>query len=83
MTKHIFELIFIVLQGNLILASDVWSHGIDGMTDGRPLVVAHRGASGVRPAHSIEGYKVAIDSGKILPPKDYSGYFFKSQLDRS
>ena len=42
-----------------------WSHGIEGMEDGRPLILAHRGASGIRPGHSIESYKLAIDTGKI------------------
>ena len=43
--------------------NELWSHGIDGMEDGRPLVVAHKGASGVLPAHSVEAYQLAIDSG--------------------
>ena len=46
------------------LGNELWSHGIDGMEDGRPLVVAHKGASGVLPAHSVEAYQLAIDSGK-------------------
>jgi glycerophosphoryl diester phosphodiesterase len=29
----------------------------------RPLVIAHRGASGERPEHTIEGYKLAIKEG--------------------
>ena len=44
-------------------ANELWSHGIDGMEDGRPLIVAHKGASGVLPAHSVEAYQLAIDSG--------------------
>jgi len=43
--------------------NELWSHGIDGMEDGRPLVVAHKGASGVLPAHSVPAYQLAIDSG--------------------
>ncbi len=30
---------------------------------GRPLVIAHRGASGHRPEHTIEGYRLAIEQG--------------------
>jgi glycerophosphoryl diester phosphodiesterase len=29
----------------------------------RPLVIAHRGACGYRPEHTLEGYKLAIDMG--------------------
>jgi hypothetical protein len=28
-----------------------------------PLVIAHRGASGVRPEHTLEAYRLAIDHG--------------------
>jgi len=40
-----------------------FEHGIVGMPDGRPLNIAHRGASGVRPAHSIAAYELAISQG--------------------
>jgi glycerophosphoryl diester phosphodiesterase len=29
----------------------------------RPLVIAHRGASGHRPEHTLEGYALAIEMG--------------------
>jgi glycerophosphoryl diester phosphodiesterase len=30
---------------------------------GRPIVIAHRGASGYRPEHTLEGYRLAIQQG--------------------
>ncbi len=30
---------------------------------GEPIVIAHRGASGYRPEHTLEAYKLAIDMG--------------------
>lgn len=42
----------------------VWNHSIEGFEDvSRPLIIAHRGASGDRPAHSIEAYQLAIEHG--------------------
>ena len=41
-----------------------WNHSIEGFEDvSRPLIIAHRGASGDRPAHSIEAYQLAIEHG--------------------
>jgi len=40
-----------------------FDHQIDGLENGRPLIIAHRGSSGVRPAHSISGYELAIEHG--------------------
>ena len=54
---------FLLLFLECTFANELWSHGIDGMEDGRPLIVAHKGASGVLPAHSVEAYQLAIDSG--------------------
>ena len=54
---------FILFFWKCTFGNELWSHGIDGMEDGRPLVVAHKGASGVLPAHSVEAYQLAIDSG--------------------
>ena len=45
-------------------------------TSERPLVIAHRGASGERPEHTIGGYTLAIDQGAdviepdLVPTKD-------------
>lgn len=36
--------------------------GSDGR-DGRPIVIAHRGASGERPEHTLEAYRLAIEQG--------------------
>jgi glycerophosphoryl diester phosphodiesterase len=36
--------------------------GTDGR-DGRPVVIAHRGASGERPEHTLEAYRLAIEQG--------------------
>jgi len=36
--------------------------GSDGR-DGRPSVIAHRGASGERPEHTLEAYRLAIEQG--------------------
>ena len=32
----------------------------------RPLIIAHRGASGDRPAHSVEAYQLAIEHGRFF-----------------
>ena len=46
----------------------------DGMT--RPIVIAHRGASGLRPEHTLASYDLAIDAGAdfiepdLVPTKD-------------
>ena len=36
------------------------THGASG---GRPIVIAHRGASGERPEHTLEAYRLAIEQG--------------------
>jgi len=36
---------------------------LDLLQSTKPLVVAHRGACGVRPAHTLEAYHVAIQQG--------------------
>jgi glycerophosphoryl diester phosphodiesterase len=35
----------------------------DGPPTARPIVIAHRGASGERPEHTLEAYRLAIDQG--------------------
>ena len=37
--------------------------GMAAMAPPRPLVIAHRGASGHRPEHTIEAYRLAVDMG--------------------
>ena len=66
---------FILFFWECTFGNELWSHGIDGMEDGRPLIVAHKGASGVLPAHSVEAYQLAIDSGNHWELK-------KSSMDR-
>ena len=47
-----------------------------GSGGGRPIVIAHRGASGERPEHTIEAYRLAIEQGAdfvepdLVPTKD-------------
>ena len=35
-----------------------FNHGLKGITTTKPLVIAHRGASGVYPEHTIPAYQV-------------------------
>jgi glycerophosphoryl diester phosphodiesterase len=44
----------------LMAAGIAW--GTEGR-EGRPIVIAHRGASGERPEHTLEGYRRAIEEG--------------------
>ena len=44
----------------LAVSGGEWQHNISGLPDGRPLIIAHRGACGVYPAHSKVGYEYAI-----------------------
>ena len=36
-----------------------FNHGLKGITTTKPLVIAHRGASGVYPEHTIPAYQVS------------------------
>ncbi|MGE0226598.1 MAG: glycerophosphodiester phosphodiesterase family protein [Acetobacteraceae bacterium] len=51
-------------------------HGFPTLTGEPPLVVGHRGASGLRPEHTLESYKLAIAQGAdfiepdVVPTKD-------------
>ena len=47
----------------LVSSEYAWDHGIDGIENGRPLIVAHRGASGIYPAHTRGSYETAIEQG--------------------
>lgn len=38
-------------------------HNEDGASANRPLIIAHRGASGERPEHTLAAYELAIDLG--------------------
>ncbi len=45
---------------------DPSSLGSDGLPTGRPLVVAHRGASGMYPEHTMLAYRKAAEQGRKL-----------------
>src|SRR5438105_3339106 len=38
--------------------------------DGLPTVIAHRGASGLRPEHTLGGYRLALEQGADLIEQD-------------
>ena len=38
-----------------------FNHGLKGITTTKPLVIAHRGASGVYPEHTLEAYQVCFN----------------------
>ena len=40
-----------------------WNHNIEGLKNGRPMIIAHRGASGIFPAHTRGSYEAAIEQG--------------------
>ncbi len=58
---------FALLTGEPALSQDVtpWAT-LDGSA---PLIIAHRGASGDRPEHTLEGYRLAVEQGAdIIEP---------------
>lgn len=52
--------LFLMALGSLSLATPVVAQA---NADGRPLIIAHRGASGERPEHTLAAYELAIDRG--------------------
>jgi glycerophosphoryl diester phosphodiesterase len=46
------------LAAGLLMASSLAAHGAE-----RPIVIAHRGASGERPEHTLAAYELAIEQG--------------------
>jgi glycerophosphoryl diester phosphodiesterase len=50
-----------VVKGLALLLILAGVAAADGVT--RPLIIAHRGASGHRPEHTLEGYRLAIEMG--------------------
>ena len=46
-----------------LYAQAAGSTGYNTLTGARPLVLGHRGASGYRPEHTLEAYRVAIQQG--------------------
>ena len=50
--------------GSALLATGLMATGMLEARDGeRPIVIAHRGASGERPEHTLEAYRLAIEQG--------------------
>ena len=47
----------------MIVAMTVTAAALDAASPARPLIIAHRGASGHRPEHTIEAYTLAIAMG--------------------
>ncbi|MEP0728938.1 MAG: glycerophosphodiester phosphodiesterase family protein, partial [Parasphingorhabdus sp.] len=39
------------------------SMNVTTLTGARPVIIAHRGASGERPEHTLAGYQLAIEQG--------------------
>ena len=58
---------FVILLSALLVGSAFslkanFNHGVKGITTTKPLVIAHRGASGVYPEHTIPAYRVRQDT---------------------
>lgn len=52
-----------MVKTGTVLAGLVLASGVIASAASQPLIIAHRGASGHRPEHTIEGYTLAIDMG--------------------
>lgn len=50
----------VAMTGGQAAGAD-WPH--DTLDGARPVVIAHRGASGILPEHTLEGYRLAIELG--------------------
>ena len=62
MTKH-FLLSTTLLAALTFQAPAAFAQAAPTLSGQKPIVVAHRGASGYLPEHTIEGYKLAIQQG--------------------
>ncbi|MCR4520590.1 MULTISPECIES: glycerophosphodiester phosphodiesterase [Bosea] len=62
MTKH-FLLSTTLLAALAFQAPAAFAQAAPTLSGQKPIVVAHRGASGYLPEHTIEGYKLAIQQG--------------------
>src|SRR5687767_216685 len=64
-----------MMQGGWAMAAIIASTLI-GTVAAKPLIIAHRGASGERPEHTLAAYELAIDQGAdfiepdLVPTKD-------------
>jgi glycerophosphoryl diester phosphodiesterase len=57
------KLLLTVLAFGLLLACGGSNSGSSTLTGEAPLVIAHRGASGTLPEHTLEAYKLGIEQG--------------------
>lgn len=57
------KLLLTVLTFGLLLACGGSNSGSNTLTGEAPLVIAHRGASGTLPEHTLEAYRLAIEQG--------------------
>jgi glycerophosphoryl diester phosphodiesterase len=61
-----------IVAGGGIMAGSL----VAGTEPGRPIVIGHRGASGERPEHTLEAYRLAVEQGAdfvepdLVPTKD-------------
>lgn len=58
--------VLVVLTVHVLIALSLTSHvalAVDAQLAKRPLVIAHRGASGERPEHTLAAYRLAIEQG--------------------
>lgn len=62
MKKSILNMTLTILVSGICLAQQVPSYAEPSFQNG-PLVIAHRGASGYRPEHTLESYTLAIEMG--------------------
>ena len=53
-------LLFAILAGALMTSPDS-APGWNTLTGERPVIIAHRGASGERPEHTLAAYSLAIE----------------------
>ena len=56
--KMLVILLSALLVGGAFSFKANFNHGLQGITTTKPLVIAHRGASGVYPEHTIPAYQV-------------------------
>lgn len=59
----VFTWLFAVLASSAIAAEDVVSPAVAAGDRSRPIVIAHRGASGMRPEHTLSAYEFALAQG--------------------
>ena len=63
MVKHFILSILTAATVTIPVVSEAQTPSQDPAQFGSPLIIAHRGASGDRPEHTLEAYKLAIEQG--------------------